>query len=636
MRLSLIAALLATPTLAQTVPVPAAITADGVPAIPTSLADAIRPYLEARSAALQDWDPVSKGALIATRFGNAAQLHLVKTPLGARTQLSFEPEPVPGGEFSPAGDVLLVAKDRGGDEFYQLYRLDQGRLGLITDGKSRNTGAVFARDGRLVGYASSRRNGVDSDLYLVDPRDPKTDHRLAELQGGGWAFQDFAPDGKTALVLRYLSVERSEVYQVDLATGRLTHLNVPRALPASFEAPRYGPDGTVYVLSDLGSDFKRLGTLDPRAGFRPLSDAKASWDVEEYDIADNGRFIAVVTNEAGISRLRLIDPMTGATLREPKLPQGVIGGLKVAPWGAVGFSLSSATSPADVWSMNPETGALTRWTQSETGGLDPTRNREPELVSVRSFDGITVSGFLYQPDPAKFPGKRPLIVNIHGGPEGQSRPQFIGATNYLLNELGLAVFYPNVRGSTGYGKRFVGLDNGPFRREDSVKDIGAFLDALSARPDVDAGRIAVQGGSYGGYMCYASAIRFGSRLKAAQCTVAISDFVTFLENTQDYRRDLRRVEYGDERDPAQRAKLKAISPMTRASDLKVPLLIVTGGNDPRVPASEADQMLKAVRANGVPAWHILAANEGHGFRKKENIDYQFLSTLTFWKETLLK
>ena len=261
---------------------------------------------------------------------------------------------------------------------------------------------------------------------------------------------------------------------------------------------------------------------------------------------------------------------------------------------------------------------------------------QPLLEVVQSFDGERVSGFLYRPDPAKFPGKRPVIINIHGGPEGQSRPDFRGATNYLINELGIAVFYPNVRGSTGYGKRFVALDNGPFRREDSVKDIGAFMDMLAARGDIDGGRIAVAGGSYGGYMCYASAIRYGARLKAAQCTVAISNFVTFLENTQGYRRDLRRVEYGDERDPKQRAQLMAISPLTRSAELKVPLLIVTGGNDPRVPASEADQMLKAVRANGVPAWHVLAANEGHGFRKKDNVDYQLLATISFWQDTLLK
>jgi len=278
---------------------------------------------------------------------------------------------------------------------------------------------------------------------------------------------------------------------------------------------------------------------------------------------------------------------------------------------------------------------VTRWTRSETGGLDASVNVEPELVQVRSFDGENVSGFLYRPDPRRFPGRRPLLVNIHGGPEGQSRPGFLGRNNYLLNELGIAIFYPNVRGSTGFGKRFVSLDNGPALRENSVRDIGAFLDRLQADPALDRARFAVTGGSYGGYMCYATAIRFGDRLRAANCVVAISNWVTFLENTQSYRRDLRRVEYGDERDPAQRAGLLAISPLTHVADLRIPLLVVTGHNDPRVPESEANQMVAAVRAAGRPAWHLIGQNEGHGFAKKENQDYQFWVGLMFWQANLL-
>jgi len=297
--------------------------------------------------------------------------------------------------------------------------------------------------------------------------------------------------------------------------------------------------------------------------------------------------------------------------------------------------MSSAKVPTDAFSLSPVSLEATRWTESETGGLDPMLNPEPELVEVKSFDGEIVSGFLYRPDPKRFPGKRPLVFNIHGGPEGQYTPAFRGAGNYLTNELGVAVFLPNVRGSSGFGKRFVSLDNGPFKREDSVKDIGAFLDVLQKDPKVDATRMAVSGGSYGGYMCYASAIRYGDRFKAADCVVAISNFVTFLQNTQGYRRDLRRVEYGDERDPAQRAKLTEISPLTSVGKLKIPLLVVTGSNDPRVPESEANQIVAAVRANGGTAWHLVGKNEGHGFRKKENRDYQAAVETMFWQKYLL-
>lgn len=636
MRTVLIASLLlSTQAFAQSVAPPAAITAEGVPAIPAALAASVRPYLEYRSAQFQDWDPKSRAMLVTTRFGDAAQVHKISAPGAARNQLSFEAEPIASARYSPDGRSILITKDVGGGEFYQLYTLSDGRLTLLTDGKSRNTGAVWSRDGGLVGFTSTARNGTDGDLWLVNPADPKSARLLTELKGGGWSFEDFSPDGKRALVNNRLSIERSDLYEVDLATGIVARLNRP-GTGASFTGARYGSDGIIYATSDVGNDVQRLGTIDRANGFRQIVTGPSLWDVEEFDVAPDSSFIAFTRNEAGLSKLRLIDPKTSAILGEAKLPAGVISGLKVAASGEIGFSLASATSPADAWSLDPKTMALTRWTTSETGGLDASKNREPELVTVKSFDGEAVSGFLYTPDPAKFPGKRPLIIDIHGGPESQTRPGYLGRTNFLINEKGIAVFYPNVRGSSGYGKRFVALDNGPFKREDTVKDIGALLDTLAARPDIDAARIAETGGSYGGYMCYATAIAYGSRLKGAICARPISNFVTLLENTESYRRDLRRAEYGDERVPAQRAKLMAISPLTRVNEIKIPLAVITGSNDPRVKPSESYQMVEAVRAQGGTAWHLIAANEGHGYQKKANQDFEFLTRLMFWDATLLK
>ncbi len=642
--LALAGALIAAPVTAQTpapaaspaapaYPVPAAITADGVPAIPVALADRVRPYLESRSAAALDWNPVDRSLLISTRFANVAQLHSVAAPLGMRRQITFEADRVSGGRYSPSGDVLVVSKDVGGGEFFQLYALKDGRLTLLTDGKSRNTFGAWSKDGRLVGYSSTRRNGADTDLYVMDPRDPTTDRRVAEVTGGGWSILDFAPDGAHAVVGNYQSVQKSTLYDLDLASGKLTPITDPKATVA-WGGAHYAPDGTLWVTSDKGSDFQRLGTLDKKGKFTPIADSP-KWDVDDFDVAEDGAFLVFNVNEAGLSRLKVMDLKTRAVRDVTGLPAGVVGGVTIAPWGTIAASVSGATTPGDAFAIDPATLAVTRWTASETGGLDPAVNRTPELVEVKSFDGKTVSGFLYRPDPAKFPGKRPLIVDIHGGPEGQERPYFSGAGNVYTNELGVAVFYPNVRGSTGYGKTFVSLDNGPFKREDSVKDIGAFLDRLDKDAAIDPARIGVQGGSYGGYMCYASAIRYGARLKGANCIVAISNFVTFLENTQSYRRDLRRVEYGDERDPKQRAKLLQISPMTRVKELTIPLLVQTGANEPRVPKSEADQMVAAVRANGRQAWHVVAADEGHGFAKKANRDYAFLTELTFWQTNLL-
>jgi len=614
-------------------PKPPALVADGIPAVPDEIPARMRPYAEYRAASVQGWNARTGAMIVSTRFGNVPQLHTVAAPLMSRRQITFEGEPLQGYP-APVGDMLLVQKDNGGDEFFQIYRLDAGRLQLLTDGKSRNEFGAYSQDGKLIGYSSTRRTGTDSDLYVMNPGDPKSDRLVAQVKGGGWAIAGFSPDNRTALVIEYVSVQKSNLWLLDVRTGKLSALG-DHAKPVSYGGLDVAGDGQVWVTSDEGSDFQRLGTIDQRTGAFTPRTPSVNGDVEAFELAHDGSYVAYVTNEKGVSKLHLLDPKTGAVRDARNLPVGVIGDLHAAPDGRLAFTMSSAKVPTDAFSLSPVSLEATRWTESETGGLDPALNAEAELVEVKSFDGEMVSGFLYRPDPKRFPGKRPLVFSIHGGPEGQYTPAFRGAGNYLTNELGVAVFLPNVRGSTGFGKRFVSLDNGPFKREDSVKDIGAFLDVLQKDPKIDAARMAVSGGSYGGYMCYASAIRYGDRFKAADCVVAISNFVTFLQNTQGYRRDLRRVEYGDERDPAQRAKLTAISPLTSVGKLKIPLLVVTGSNDPRVPESEANQIVAAVRANGGTAWHLVGKNEGHGFRKKENRDYQAAVETMFWQKYLL-
>ena len=615
------------------VPLPAALTAEQMPPVPLELAERVRPYLESRGAGFAGWDPTTRAVLISTRFGNVSQLHRVAAPMGARTQISFEAEPV-SGSYAPAkGDVIVVMKDRGGDEYYQLYTLDKGRLSLLTDGKSRNSMNAWSHDGQLIGFTSTRRNGIDSDVYVMDPRDPASARMVHESKGGGWALVAFSPDKRTAYLADYRSVQDTDLYTLDLASGAMTPIGDPAA-EIAYSGLEVAPDGTIWATSDVGADFQQLGRLDPLTGqFTPVSREK--WDVDGFDLSDDGKTIAYVVNEAGFDRLRILDVASGEVTKIDILPAGGIGGVQIAPWGEIGFSLNSARSATDVWSLDPKTMQLTRWTQSETGGLDPNINVEPRILTTKSFDGLEVSGLLYQPDPAKFPGKRPLIVNVHGGPEGQSTAGFMGRLNYYLNELGIGVFFPNVRGSTGYGKTFVSLDNGPFKREDSVKDMAALIDAVRADPAVDPARVGLTGGSYGGYMCYAAAVQLKDKIAATQCTVAISNFVSFLENTNPYRQDLRRVEYGDERVPEQRAKLMEISPLTRVNEIEKPMFVITGANDPRVPKSEADQMVAAIRANGGEAWHLVAADEGHGFAKKANSDYAFLAQLVFWKKHLL-
>jgi dipeptidyl aminopeptidase/acylaminoacyl peptidase len=316
------------------------------------------------------------------------------------------------------------------------------------------------------------------------------------------------------------------------------------------------------------------------------------------------------------------------------VPAGVIGGVE---WRddsrELGFSVNNARSPSDVYSLDVGTGRVTRWTESELGGLPAAELSEPVLARWNSFDGREITGFHYRP-AARFTGKRPVIINIHGGPEGQSRPVFQGRNNYFLNELGVAIIYPNVRGSTGYGKTFVKLDNG-LKREDSVKDIGALLDWIARQPELDASRVMVTGGSYGGYMTLAAAFHYNDRICCSLDVVGISNYNTFLKNTESYRRDLRRAEYGDERDPQMAAFFERTAPLNNAEKIRKPMFVVQGGNDPRVPRSEAEQMVARIKQNGLPVWYLMANDEGHGFRKKNNVDFQFYATIMFVRQFLL-
>jgi dipeptidyl aminopeptidase/acylaminoacyl peptidase len=636
----LAASLLSLSVAATRAQVPDNLVADGVPVpSPELKADAGR-YLEFRAAAFNGWHPVKRELLITTRFADAAQLHEVRMPGGARRQLTFTPEPVSGGGWQPRhGHYIVFAQDKGGGEFYQYYRLDPdtGRITLLTDGKSRNGSARFTRSGSEIAYTSTRRNGRDNDVYVMDPANPANNRLLCELSGGGWGVADWSEDESKLLLVEMISINKSRVYLLDAKSGAKELLTPDEGESVAYGNARFARDGkSVYFTSDKGTEFQQLMQLDLKTRALRSLTAKIPWTVEEFELSPDGKTIAFITNEDGVGKLHLIDAASGKSRPEPKLPLGIPSRVTWHENGhEIAFNFTSARSPADVYSFDTRTGRLDRWTESETGGMPVANFIEPELVKLKSFDGSQVSGFLYRPDPKKFPGKRPVILNIHGGPEAQARPIFQGRSNYYLNELGVAVLYPNVRGSDGYGKTFLALDNG-FKREDSVRDIAAFLDYIARDPALDPDRVAVMGGSYGGYMTLACLTHYSDRLRCGIDVVGISNFLSFLKNTQDYRRDLRRVEYGDERDPAMAEFLQRISPLTNVEKIRKPLYVVQGLNDPRVPVTEAEQVVKAVRDHGGAAWYLMAKDEGHGFQKKKNADYQFLTMIQFCREHLLK
>ncbi len=623
-----------------TAQVPDNLVTENIPTFTPELRADVGRYLEFRGAAFSSWHPQRREMLIVTRFADTPQLHLVKAPGGARRQLTFLPEPVAGGSFRPkTGECIVFSQDAGGGEFFQLYRYDlvDGKITRLTDGKSRNTGAHWSRTGQQLAYTSTRRNGKDNDIYVIDPANPASDRLLLPVNSGGWAIADWSEDETKLLLEEGISINESYIHLYDLKTGVKELITPKGAEKAAWSGAKFARDGkTFFTTTDKGAEFQRLVQVDIASQTHRVLTSDLPWDVEQFDLSPDGSTLAFITNEDGVGVLHLMNAKTGRELKTPRLPLGVISGLD---WHEnsrdIAFTLSAAKSPSDAYSLDVKTGKLERWTESETGGLNPETFIEPQLITLKSFDGLPISAFLYRPDPKKFPGPRPVIINIHGGPESQARPIFQARNNFYTAEMGVAVLYPNVRGSSGYGKTFLALDNG-FKREDTVRDIGAIIDWIKRDANLDPSRVAVAGGSYGGYMSLACMTHFSDRLRCGVDVVGISSFLTFLKNTQDYRRDLRRVEYGDERDPAMAAFLEKISPLTSVKQITKPLFVVQGQNDPRVPVTEAEQMVKAIRGHGGQVWYLMAKDEGHGFAKKKNADFQFLAQILFYREHLLK
>ena len=647
----------AEPTAGKMLTPPDSLALDGIPPIPADLPEQIGRYTESRAATFQDWHPTRKEMLITTRFGDTNQLHSVAQPGGARTQLTFFPDRVDGGSFEPIkGEYFIFSKGAGGNEFNQNYRYDfsSGAITLLTDGKSKNSEPVWSNNGQRIAYNSTRRNGTDTDIYLEAPLDPKSDRLLAEVKGGGWAVLDWSPDDRQLLVLEEISINESYLWLFDAQSGERKEIT-PRpaegAEKVAYGRALFAKEGKgIFVTTDRESEFQRLAFIDLASGKHTYLLPNSRWDVDAWDLSRDGKRIAYTFNESGVSTLHLVSVATSngtATAQpqkdpvfSPPLPAVVINSLHWHPdskLGLLAFDVAGARAPFDVytWSTQNGSNATARWTASETGGIPAARFVEPELVRWKSFDGREITGFLYMPDPAKFSGARPVIVNIHGGPESQYRPGFLARNNYLLNELGCAVVFPNVRGSAGYGKTFLKLDNG-FQREDSYKDISAHFDWIGTRPNLDAARIMVTGGSYGGHMTLAVATNYADRIRCALDIVGISNLATFLKNTESYRRDLRRVEYGDERDPKMLEFMERTAPLNNAQKITKPLFVVAGANDPRVPKSEADQIVATLKKQGTPIWYLVGKDEGHGFAKKKNADFQFYATVQFICEYLLK
>jgi dipeptidyl aminopeptidase/acylaminoacyl peptidase len=662
---------------------------DGIPAIPLALAERLARYTEFAPVDVVAWHPTRRALLITRRHGTTMQLHLLEQPMSAPRLLTDFADPVVIASFEPQrGDCLVYARDAGGDEAAQLYRLDlaDGTTTLLTDPSLKHGTAVWNHAGTRIAFEAlpldrnARASGsarVTTDLVTVDPRDPATRRSIATLPGGGWHEFVWAADDRALYALEYRSVTQSAIWKIDASSGART-----RILPAasagedeqrkvSYAQVHLTRDGRhlVYTSDEDGgahNEFRQMMQLDLATGVCRVLTAALPWDVvaitlqgwgdDAADAADadaasktsapsapatTGELACAIVNVDGRHTLHVFDLGSGDELPLPALPPaaetGSITRVRFAKHGdtsEIAFVVNSAHSPGDVYTLRLRGGrAVEQWTASHVEGIDTASYRAAEIVRWKSFDGLQISGLISRP-PARFAGRRPVLVHIHGGPESQAIVGFLGLNNYFVDELGIAYVQPNVRGSTGYGKTFVTLDDG-VSREDSVKDIGALLDWIAAQPDLDASRVLVAGRSYGGFMSLAVATTYADRIAASIDIVGISDFTSFLEKTETYRRDLRRVEYGDERDPLIRAFFDRVSPLKNAHRIRKPLFVVAGLNDPRVPWQEGEQIVAEVKANGVPVWHLVADNEGHVFSQKPNIAYLFYAQVLFVQRFLL-
>lgn len=614
---------------------------ENIPEIPEDIKNRSEQYQNARSAGFAGWAPDGSGIFITTRFSETTQLHFVSQAGGYRKQLTYFDEPISGVAIRPSSEKpgLLFLKDIGGNEMYQIYYMDlsSGKYDLLTDPETRNGGFKWSDDANKFAYQSNKRNGKDFDIYVVNMNDPKN-HKMIYEGTGYWGALDWSPDGKKLLISNYVSINESTIYIFYPATGEKKPLQISDDKIAMGDAV-WSKDGNgIYFSSDKNSEFKKLHYMDIESGVISLLSEDIDWDVEGITQSKDGKWLAFFTNENGRAVTYLLDLKSKKRQKLDNVSNGLVTGAGFSPDNkSIALSLSTSKTAGDVFVMDVRSQNLKRWTFSEIGGLNTDDFIEPELISYPTFDKSNdvlreIPAYYYKPEGD---GPFPVIIYFHGGPESQFRPGFTSTFQYWIKEQGIAVIAPNIRGSSGYGKSFLLLDNGKLR-ENSVKDGGALLDWIATRPELDQSKVAVFGGSYGGYMVLAMMTNYNDRIAAGIDIVGISNFVTFLKNTKDYRRDLRRVEYGDERDPEMMEFLNKISPTTNADKISKPLLIIQGANDPRVPLSEAEQMKDVIKKNGGQVWYLMAKDEGHGFAKKSNRDFSRNAVVLFWQEMLLK
>jgi dipeptidyl aminopeptidase/acylaminoacyl peptidase len=634
-----IAALASTALAQGEIKPPTSVVHEGIPFIPASLAREADPYRTFYGSSLCGWNPAKDEAIV-IGYNREASMQAARVAGPGQTPEFFTnlPRGFRESYVDPQGKYILYLKPVDDNFQSQFYRYDIATKSseLLTDGKSKNLYPVFSNSGKLLAYSSTRRNGSDLDVYVMDPLDPKTNRLVAELSGNDWAPFDWSPDDTKLVLSDYRASDETYLWLLDLKTGKKTLLTPPDGGLKAFNGSvaYFSRDGKgLFISTDRGSEFRRLAYIDIATRSPKYLGGTRDWDIDEFALSPDRKNLAFVTNEDGIGRIHLMNADTFKEQPVAQMPAGVISGLKWHPsQPLLGFVFSSTKNPQDIFALNSLSGKIERWTTAPVAVKTEPFN-EPELIKWQSFDKRAITGFLYRP-PASFTGKRPVMIYLHGGLHDQFRPDFRGQDNYFINSLGIAVIYPNIRGSSGYGKTFLSL-NHRLLRLDAIRDIGALLDWIAERPDLDAARVLVAGESAGAYDALSAAEMYPDRISAALSYVGPTNLATLIERTVNNNPDPWRRLIGDERDKATRAFLDKIAPVTNANKIAKPTFLIIGGRDLMTSAVETRHIVDQIRLTRTPAWFLLAEQEGHGFLDPSTYEYTFLAQVLFIEQFLL-
>jgi len=588
-------------------------------------------YLNIRSAYGPSFSPDGQHVAFLTDITGVPQVWRVAAAGGWPDQLTFFEERCGFVAHSPTDDQMVFGMDAGGNERQQLFFLSgdgQTIRPLTQEPEAIHHFGGWSHDGQRIAWTANRRDARHFDVYVQEVASGEATC-VWQTEGmntvAGWS-----PNDRQLLVVRSHSSFDQDLYLLDLSSGKVRHLT-PHEGRVRYESVSWAPDGRgLYLVSDRGREFLALAYLDLKAdpeaeGHAPLRFlVTPDWDVEAAAVSPDGRHLAYLTNVEGYSELAVLDVATGQSLPLPALPRGVLDPPILHRWGRrlvfssggckLALTLSAPRHNPNIWVIDLRTDTAMQLTRSARAGIPQDSFVEPELVRYRSFDGLEIPAFLHLPPGASRDGRLPVIVEVHGGPEAQRRPEFNPVYQYFLNR-GYAIFAPNVRGSTGYGLTYTHLDDVE-KRMDSVADLAYGARWLADSGIADPQRIAVMGGSYGGFMVLAALTTYPELWAAGVDIVGIANFVTFLENTGPWRRHLREAEYGSL--AHDRALLERISPIHHVDKIRAPLMVIHGANDPRVPVGEAEQIVEALRARGVPVEYLRYEDEGHGLIKLKN------------------